>query len=175
MPTHMHTYARIAKRFGIDEKDLQAIDEFFIVKVPQMATSVQEAILHELLAFDGMSEEEVTKESLSKAFEHLFNEDGNLKGTPLKAKKTDPNQPKATTININFKEQELEAKIEEQRKEIFRLTEHNRIARSELTRIKDGIKRCQGTMIVDGNDMYDWGWMPTAEVNPTNKSFDPPV
>ncbi len=28
----------------------------------------------------------------------------------------------------------------------------------ELKRIKDGIKRANTTMIVDGNDMADWGW-----------------
>ena len=77
----------------------------------------------------------------------------------------DNNNNSVSVININFKEQELEAKIEEQRKEIHRLTDHNRIARSELTRIKDSIKRCESTMIIDGNDMYDWGWSVTSEVN----------
>lgn len=33
-----------------------------------------------------------------------------------------------------------------------------RETKKELSRIKDGIKRCQGTMIIDGNDMFDWGW-----------------
>lgn len=37
--------------------------------------------------------------------------------------------------------------------------------KAELARIKDGIKRVEGTMIVDGNDMYDWGWTPSAQVN----------
>lgn len=172
MPTPMNAYARIAKRFGINDQDIQAVDDFFSIKVPQMAQSVQKAILHELLMCDGMTEEEITHEQiiqdlvtdLSKDFEHLFNEDGNLKGTPPKS----PKSPNATnTININFREQELEAQIEEQRKELFRLKEHNRIARTELTRIKDGIKRCESTMIIDGNDMCDWGWMTTSDVNKT--------
>lgn len=30
---------------------------------------------------------------------------------------------------------------------------------AELERIKDGIKRKERTMIIDGNDMIDWGWL----------------
>jgi len=30
--------------------------------------------------------------------------------------------------------------------------------REELARIKEGIKRAETTMVVDGNDMIDWGW-----------------
>jgi hypothetical protein len=37
--------------------------------------------------------------------------------------------------------------------------------KKELAQIKDAIKRCQGTFILDGNDMYDWGWTPTLEMN----------
>lgn len=35
----------------------------------------------------------------------------------------------------------------------------------ELARIKTGIKRCEITMIVDGNDMCDWGWTTQECVN----------
>ena len=38
----------------------------------------------------------------------------------------------------------------------------------ELERIKDGIKRCDATMIVDGNDMYDWGWQKQTDAKPRN-------
>jgi hypothetical protein len=36
---------------------------------------------------------------------------------------------------------------------------------AELRRIKEGIKRNEITMIVDGNDMCDWGWTTIAEYN----------
>lgn len=35
----------------------------------------------------------------------------------------------------------------------------------ELNRIKDGIMRGQITMIIDGNDMIDWGWTTQAICN----------
>lgn len=31
-------------------------------------------------------------------------------------------------------------------------------AEAEVERLKHGVKTCDGTMVVDGNDMYDWGW-----------------
>ncbi len=30
--------------------------------------------------------------------------------------------------------------------------------KAELSRIKEGVRHCNATMIVDGNDMFDWGW-----------------
>jgi len=46
-----------------------------------------------------------------------------------------------------------------------RLKKENESLKAELAQLKDAIKRCQGTFILDGNDMYDWGWMPMSEVN----------
>jgi len=39
-------------------------------------------------------------------------------------------------------------------------TLHNRVTEleAELDRLKEGIKRAEVTMVVDGNDMIDWGW-----------------
>jgi hypothetical protein len=37
----------------------------------------------------------------------------------------------------------------------------------ELERIKGGIKRCDSVLIVDGNDMADWGWLTIKSVNKT--------
>jgi len=39
--------------------------------------------------------------------------------------------------------------------------------KTELERIKEGIKQCKITMIVDGNDMVDWGWLSIYDVNRT--------
>ena len=46
-----------------------------------------------------------------------------------------------------------------------RLKKENESLKAELAQIKDAIKRCQGTFILDGNDMYDWGWSVSSEVN----------
>jgi hypothetical protein len=35
----------------------------------------------------------------------------------------------------------------------------------EFARVKDSIKRCQGTLIIEGNDMFDWGWKTQADCN----------
>ena len=37
----------------------------------------------------------------------------------------------------------------------------------ELKRIKDGIKQCDSVLIIDGNDMADWGWLTIQSVNKT--------
>jgi 3-phosphoglycerate kinase len=36
---------------------------------------------------------------------------------------------------------------------------------AELARIKEGIKTADRTLIVDGNDMADWGWSTTKNRN----------
>lgn len=41
----------------------------------------------------------------------------------------------------------------------IRLECENLELRKELLRIKHGIKHLEVTMIVDGNDMADWGWI----------------
>lgn len=38
-------------------------------------------------------------------------------------------------------------------------------AQAEILRIKHGIKTTEGTMIVDGKDMYDWGWFKAYDYN----------
>jgi hypothetical protein len=43
---------------------------------------------------------------------------------------------------------------------------------AELERIKEGIKRCQITMIVDGSDMCDWGWMTLQSHNKELRQMD---
>lgn len=59
---------------------------------------------------------------------------------------------------------------DEQRYETL-LAEHNELIqetaslRVELRRIKEGIKRCSITTMVDGNDMCDHGWMTIREHN----------
>jgi hypothetical protein len=35
----------------------------------------------------------------------------------------------------------------------------------QLDRLKEGIKTCNITMVVDGNDMCDWGWTTQEMVN----------
>jgi len=38
-------------------------------------------------------------------------------------------------------------------------------AEAELTRIVEGIKTCDTTIIVEGNDMVDWGWASVRDQN----------
>jgi hypothetical protein len=189
MPTPMHVYADIAARYGKYNSN-QEVDDFFANVVPTLSQPEQECIFAELLVRDG----EEKPESLMDAFEHLFDDKGNMKSTPEPPKeKPDglPPLPKLKSDDVPYQQRpmpepsitmpryssiykikcletqkaNLEAQVEEQRKELFRLKEHNRIARSELTRIKDGIKRNDATMIIEGNDMYDWGWITMQEVN----------
>lgn len=49
MSTPMSVYSRIAKRYGVDPSDEEAVDEFFLKVVPAMGADVRAAILRELL------------------------------------------------------------------------------------------------------------------------------
>jgi hypothetical protein len=39
------------------------------------------------------------------------------------------------------------------------------LLQEQLNGIKEGIKTCKFTMIVDGNDMLDWGWTTYELIN----------
>jgi hypothetical protein len=43
--------------------------------------------------------------------------------------------------------------------------------RDELAALKDAVKRGIGTHIVDGGDIYDWGWMTCWEHNRQNEKL----
>jgi len=54
MPTPMHVYADIAKRYGrIDPNDQSAVRNFFRQTLPRKSESIKEEIFKELLARDG--------------------------------------------------------------------------------------------------------------------------
>lgn len=59
MPAPMSAYARIAKRYGVDAADDDAVDEFFLKVVPALPSEPREAILSELL---GSSEAQDAKQ-----------------------------------------------------------------------------------------------------------------
>lgn len=49
--------------------------------------------------------------------------------------------------------------------EIEKLKKENQILTDELNRIKTGIKKLDICMIVDGNDMIDWGWLQINQIH----------
>ena len=59
------------------------------------------------------------------------------------------------------KDEEIQSLAEEN----LALIEEVATLRVELKRIKEGIKKCNIVLIVDGNDMCDWGWMTIRDHN----------
>lgn len=53
MPTPMHVFAEIARRYGVDFADENRVDRFYMEEVPQLPMPEQVAIWDELLARDG--------------------------------------------------------------------------------------------------------------------------
>jgi hypothetical protein len=53
MPTAMHWYNEIAKKFGVDHKNEQAVEDFFVHTVPMMNKKDRESITRFLLGHDG--------------------------------------------------------------------------------------------------------------------------
>jgi DNA-binding protein Fis len=90
MPAPMSAYARIAKRYGVDSTDDDAVDEFFLKVVPALPSEPREAILSELL---GSSE---TKEAAQRA---LPEPSGEIPLLPLAKPATD--RPRMGRVSID--------------------------------------------------------------------------
>lgn len=53
MPTAMHWYNMIAKKYGVDPKNEKAVEDFFVYTVPMMSNAERSDITKFLLGRDG--------------------------------------------------------------------------------------------------------------------------
>jgi len=53
MATPMHVYNDIAGRYGVDPTNDNAVDRFFMYRVPKLPKATQQAIVDELFARNG--------------------------------------------------------------------------------------------------------------------------
>ena len=53
MPTAMHWYNEIAKKYGVDYTNEKAVEDFFVYTVPMMSNKERESITRFLLGRDG--------------------------------------------------------------------------------------------------------------------------
>ncbi len=52
MPTPMYIFAEIAKEYGVDPNDEDAVDEFFLKVAPTLSAKEQVIILDKLLNYE---------------------------------------------------------------------------------------------------------------------------
>lgn len=61
----MHHFSTVAARYKVDPEDEEAVDMFFAIEFPKLASTEQEAILHELIQKD--AEEVLEKDLIEEA------------------------------------------------------------------------------------------------------------